>query len=139
MSTEPATVAQAGGIVFRFRGVRIEYLLIRPKRQPDQWIFPKGHIEPGESAVQAAVREVLEETGIEASPLASVGSKAFTLAGRRINVEYFVMEFRRTVGSGEGREMTWAPLDSALRLLTFPDTRELLLLACDRCGTPRPS
>ena len=135
MRASHGPVAQAGGIVFRRREGQTEYLLIRPKRQPDQWIFPKGHIEHGESAVQAAIREVLEETGVEASPLSSVGFSTFAIGDRQIRVEYFVMSLVSTTGRGEGRKSTWAPFESALGLLSFADTRDLLKAAHTKAST----
>jgi 8-oxo-dGTP pyrophosphatase MutT (NUDIX family) len=52
----------AGGVVFRLEGGQPFFLLIRDSYQ--NWGFPKGHIEEGEVAEQAALREVGEETGL---------------------------------------------------------------------------
>ena len=52
----------AGGVVYRLDGGHALYLLIRDSYQ--NWGFPKGHIEPGEQAAAAALREVAEETGL---------------------------------------------------------------------------
>lgn len=52
----------AGGVVFRVDRGQPLFLLIRDSYQ--NWGFPKGHIEEGEVAEQAALREVMEETGI---------------------------------------------------------------------------
>ncbi|HXT14587.1 MAG TPA: NUDIX hydrolase [Gemmatimonadaceae bacterium] len=52
----------AGGVVYRFESGRPLFLLIRDSYQ--NWGFPKGHIESGEQADAAAVREVAEETGL---------------------------------------------------------------------------
>lgn len=64
-SREPDTrervVAGAGGVVFARDG---RVLLIRHRN--GSWVFPKGHIEPGETAAQAAEREVAEEAGVTA-------------------------------------------------------------------------
>ena len=54
----------AGGIVFRrFPELGPRFLLIRDSY--DNWGFPKGHLEDGESPAEAAVRETAEETGLE--------------------------------------------------------------------------
>lgn len=50
----------AGGIVFNIRG---EIALVR-NRKDTLWFFPKGHIDEGETAEDAAVREITEETGL---------------------------------------------------------------------------
>ena len=53
----------AGGVVFRLDGGMPLFLLIRDSYQ--NWGFPKGHLESGEGAEAAALREVREETGID--------------------------------------------------------------------------
>ena len=64
MSARPGVKDEtsAGGVVFRIDGGRPLYLLIRDSYQ--NWGFPKGHLEEGEIAEAAAVREVSEETGL---------------------------------------------------------------------------
>lgn len=53
----------AGGIIFRHGAEgAIEILLIQDAK--DRWTIPKGHIEPGETAVQTARREIGEEAGL---------------------------------------------------------------------------
>ena len=60
----------AGGIVFRrFEDHSWRFLLIRDSY--DNWGFPKGHLEDGESPAEAALRETVEETGL--APLALQG------------------------------------------------------------------
>ena len=60
-STRAAEVEGAGGVVFRADG---KILLLR--HLEGTWVFPKGHIDPGEDALGAAVREVEEEAGVRA-------------------------------------------------------------------------
>lgn len=55
--------ATAGGVVFRKKRGKVEILLIQDAK--DRWTIPKGHIEPGETAKQAAEREIMEETGLK--------------------------------------------------------------------------
>jgi diadenosine hexaphosphate hydrolase (ATP-forming) len=52
-------VAGAGGVVFNQEG---KVLVLRHKN--GNWVFPKGHIDPGETSLQAAIREVEEEGGV---------------------------------------------------------------------------
>ena len=60
-STRAAEVEGAGGVVFRADG---KVLLLR--HLEGTWVFPKGHIDPGEDALGAAIREVEEEAGVRA-------------------------------------------------------------------------
>lgn len=53
----------AGGIIFRHGKKDIDVLLIQDAK--DRWTIPKGHIEPGETAVQTARREIAEEAGLD--------------------------------------------------------------------------
>lgn len=53
----------AGGVVFRRRGKRVQFLMIRDAK--GRWTIPKGHVEPGEKTATTAGREVQEETGLE--------------------------------------------------------------------------
>ena len=65
-------IEQAGGVVFRRQSEGIEILLVRSKKDPSIWVFPKGHVETGESLEQTALRvrqtvahrrKFLEQTG----------------------------------------------------------------------------
>lgn len=57
-----AEVGGAGGVVFRHDG---SVLLLQ--HLEGTWVFPKGHLDPGESALEAALREVEEEAGVFAT------------------------------------------------------------------------
>ena len=57
-SAEKPVPSHAGGVVFRRRHSRIEYLLLQAKADPDDWVLPKGHIEPHEDPQYCAIREV---------------------------------------------------------------------------------
>ncbi|HSP56131.1 MAG TPA: NUDIX domain-containing protein [Dehalococcoidia bacterium] len=62
----------AGGIVFRDGQV----LLLQ--RTGGEWVMPKGHIEAGESPEAAAMREVLEETGLTATVVRPAGETQYS-------------------------------------------------------------
>ena len=59
-----ARIPQAGAIVFRADGDRTTVLLVRSKKDPTIWVFPKGHIDGNESERETAVRETWEEAGV---------------------------------------------------------------------------
>ena len=120
-------VAQAGGIVFRGSGRDLAFLLVTSKKVPGYWIFPKGHVEPGETAAAAGLRETLEEAGVSGELLGSVGAPlVFEWAGKRYRVEYFLIRATGQAPASDGREIAWLSFDEALARLTFEDTRGLL-------------
>lgn len=53
-----------GAVIWRIREGVIELLLIKQFKHVDRWGIPKGHIKKGESLHDCAIREVLEETGV---------------------------------------------------------------------------
>ena len=119
-------VHQAGGIVVRFdRGSR-RYLLVRSKKHPEHWIFPKGHVEKGESAEEAAVREVREEASVQARVVGPAGAIEFSSQGKKVHAEYFWMIYVKPAQRGEERESRWCDREEALALLSFKSIRRLL-------------
>lgn len=124
-----ATIRQAGAVVFR-PGAVPEFLLVRARRTPNQWIFPKGHLEKGESSSEAALREAHEEAGVIGrieQPLEPLVTFAFN--GRSYEVEYFLVEAIDTTPAHEPREQTWLPGEHALRALTHDAAKDLLRTA----------
>jgi 8-oxo-dGTP pyrophosphatase MutT (NUDIX family) len=119
-------IAQAGAIAMRAREGRQEFLLVTAKRSPNEWIFPKGGLEPGETPEAAALRELLEEAGYEGTILAPVGSAEFDGRRGRVRTDYFLVQAGRRAGPGEDRTRRWLLLDDARRLLSHDDARRLL-------------
>jgi 8-oxo-dGTP diphosphatase len=115
-------VRAAGGIVVRDGAV---LLVHRPEY--DDWSFPKGKLEPGESWAEAAVREVAEETGLRATVGGEVGRTHYDVAAGPKEVRYY-----RMTAAGEARaqhevdEVRWVPLADAAALLSHERDRELL-------------
>ncbi len=118
---------QAGGIVFRRGSGSVEILLVGPKRGGPEWIFPKGHIEAGESASVAAVRETGEEAGVCGLVIASAGAPLdFTLGAENVRVEYFVIEATGDATPTDTRRRQWFSASAALAAVTHEDARALL-------------
>jgi 8-oxo-dGTP pyrophosphatase MutT (NUDIX family) len=131
-------VRAAGGLIWRDGVVTghgntthavIEVVLIhRPSH--DDWSFPKGKLDKGETSEQAAVREVAEETGLvcelgdEVAPARYIDAK-----GRLKEVRYWIMhvvEARPWAPGAEVDRRVWVPVEDAAGLLTYPHDRELL-------------
>lgn len=124
----------AGGVIFKDNLV----LIIRnykPERSVDYWGFPKGHIEPGESETEAAIREVKEETGVEVKVIQKIADKEYSAGFNdnneeiRKKVSYYVMEYI----SGEVKpqedelsEAAWISLEEATQKLTFDNDKQIL-------------
>jgi len=122
-------LTHAGGIVFRQREGKIFYLIVRAKPNPSHWVVPKGHIEAGESPEAAAVREILEETGVQAKIIASLGTLDFSYHDKHIITILYLMEYMGESAPLEKREINWGLYEETVNLLTFNDTREKLAMA----------
>ena len=107
-------------------------LIVRARRNPSDWIFPKGHIEENESAAEAAVREAEEEAGVTGRVVAPLWpAVTFESGGRQLRVQYFLIEFTGTLASKEQREIAWLPPSGAREQLTHAATQALLTSALD--------
>jgi diadenosine hexaphosphate hydrolase (ATP-forming) len=135
----PDIVPQAGGIAFRGSGRDLRVLLVTSKKQQGFWIFPKGHVEPGETAEQAGVRETQEEAGVTGDLVGPVGTPLeYDWGGKRYSVQYFLIRATAESPASDGRTIAWLPFDAALARLSFEDTGRLLREARARMeGTPR--
>lgn len=127
------TVVAAGAVVTRrgAKGGREVLLVHRPKY--DDWAFPKGKQDPGEHVTTTAVREVLEETGVEVRLGRPLPPQRYEISGgRQKQVHYWVA---RVAGdddlstyqrNDEIDDLAWVPLRQAARRLTYPDDVALL-------------
>jgi diadenosine hexaphosphate hydrolase (ATP-forming) len=136
----PAPVSQAGGIAFRGAGRKLSILLVTSKKTAGFWIFPKGHVEPGETAAQAGVRETEEEAGVTGDFLGSVGPPLeYDWNGKRYSVQYFLIRATAEAPANDGRIIAWLAVEDAWKRLSFDDTRRLLRMAVDMIdGIPNP-
>jgi 8-oxo-dGTP pyrophosphatase MutT (NUDIX family) len=107
-----------------------------------EWCLPKGHLEHGENAEQAAVREIEEETGIRGRIVGSLGSIDywFSVDGRRIHkvVHHYLLQ---AVGGTltiendpdhEAIDVAWVAMDDLGGLLAFPNERRIAREAAAR-------
>jgi len=125
----------AGAVVYYQEQKSIEYLLL--KYGAGHWDFPKGHIEKNEMEIDAVLREVREETGIDRIELVNgfrkVISYMFMKEGRLVRKEvvfYLGRSFSKHVSlSQEHLDYVWLPVDKALEKLTFKTAKETLIEA----------
>jgi 8-oxo-dGTP diphosphatase len=116
-------VRSAGGLVVRDGKV---LLVHRPKY--DDWSFPKGKLEEGESWEDAAAREVEEETGLRCAVGEELGRTHYVVLRGPKEVRYY----RLSCDAGEPRaqnevdEVRWVTLEDARDLLTHERDRALL-------------
>jgi 8-oxo-dGTP pyrophosphatase MutT (NUDIX family) len=127
--------ASAGGIVLDPTGDRVLILVLPGRAAPDglpEARLPKGHIELDEGRAQAAIREVLEETGLsEVELVADLGHQIveFDYQGRHVDRDesYFLMVVRGGEQSGNPEPQflcSWLPWDEALARLSYEPERE---------------
>ena len=129
----------------RLRG-RWVIAAIRPAgKEPGVWALPKGNIGRGEKADATALREVAEETGVEAKLVEKLGDVryVYTWDGERFFkvVSFFLLRYSSgrlgdlpPATAHEVDETRWLPLDDAPRLLAYKGEREMAEKAISRLG-----
>ena len=102
------------------------------------WSLPKGHIEAGETAEEAAVREVEEETGIIGRVVAPLGTIDFWFVAEDRRVHKTVHHFLLRALGGElsdsdveVSEVAWVPLEELESRLAYADERRLIRRATE--------
>ena len=127
----------AGGLVLDVRGPEARGALIgrTDRRGRLLWSLPKGHVEPGETAPEAAVREVSEETGILGRVIAELGTIDFWFVadGRRVHktVHHYLLlsvdpAQELSDADVEVSEVAWVPLEELPARLAYADERRLV-------------
>ena len=129
---------QAGAIPYRRLGSRIQFCLISSIRNR-RWIFPKGIIDPGETATETVLKEALEEAGVAGLIVGEpLGSYEHFKWGRTLRVIVALLEVTRVEDDWEEaalRERRWAEYDEASRLLSQKGLRNMLERARERLVT----
>lgn len=126
----------AGAVVF-YRSAQVEYLLLRA----NYWEFPKGLVDAHESELDAAVREVREETGLAITLLPDFRETIQYFYRRKESgglvkkqVVYFLGEAQERAYrvSWEHQEARWVTFEQAMELLEYENAREILTKAHTR-------
>ena len=133
----------SGGAVISFRE-GVPYVALIATRKKTRWGLPKGAVAAGETSEQAALREVLEETGLSASivkPLDTI--EYFFRAGDvliRKKVDFYLMDYtggELTPQLSEVDDVEWVELSEAIRRASFDSERKLLEQAQDALSLRR--
>jgi 8-oxo-dGTP pyrophosphatase MutT (NUDIX family) len=137
----------AGGVVVRSNPVEEVATIVPTRRAADGsrvLALPKGHVDPGESPVEAATREVREETGIVGEPVEELGESRYWYRreGRTIgkSVAFFLFEFVEgdtDDHDDEVEEVRWIALEEARTALSHAAEREIVELALARLHKDR--
>ena len=144
MPTGAESEFSAGGVVVRDG----RCIVIVPTRRAADGrkvlALPKGHPDGGESAADAALREVREETGVEARMIGKLGDVRYWYmrGGRRISkiVSFFLFEYISGELDDHDHEVEhaeWMALDEAARALTYKGERDMAATALSRRGKPQ--
>ena len=124
----------AGGVVIATDAAGTSRVLLVHRPAYDDWSFPKGKADPGETIEQTALREVKEETGLACRIIRELGSTRYDYRSRKGSlrpkiVHYFLMEQVEgsvTSGGDEVDVAEWLQPGEAERRLTYDVDREVL-------------
>lgn len=133
----------AGGVVVRNMRGRPYMAAVRVK-DGTVLALPKGHIDPGESAAEAAGREVREETGVEGTLIEKIEDIRYWYVrdGMRVLkvVSFFLFRYRSGSVQDHDHEVDsaeWVPLAEAPKLLSYRGEKQVAATAQSRWGRGR--
>ena len=129
-------IEAAGGVVWKVTPKGAVKVLLVHRPRYDDWSFPKGKLDPGERHVQAALREVQEETGLRCRTRHELPETRYAdRKGRPKRVRYWSMEpvDGEFVPNDEVDEVRWLSLHEADTVLSYRHDRTVL------AALPEPS
>jgi 8-oxo-dGTP pyrophosphatase MutT (NUDIX family) len=138
---ETRSEVSAGGVVYRRPDADIEVALAarRTRRGELVWGLPKGGVDEGETAEEAAIREVREETGLEAEIEAPLGVIRYFYVWEGVRVRKAVRFFLMRATGGdiaahdhEMEDVRWFRLQTALEQAAYRGERDILQRAADQ-------
>jgi 8-oxo-dGTP pyrophosphatase MutT (NUDIX family) len=125
----------AGGLVLKRENGTYSGLLIG-RNTPRIWSLPKGHVEVDETIEEAAVREVREETAVQATIVSKLSDIRYWFYSRDVKhskiVHFFLMRYltgKPKPQEGEVDETAWAKLDDMPEIMTHRNERRLIEMA----------
>ena len=133
-SSESGPIQASGGLVWR-EGSHGRQIAVIHRSRYDEWALPKGKPEPGESLEATSLREVREETGIEAEIIGYAGATHYEVEGRPKVVHFWNMRVRSQGEFQPGEEVdrvVWLSGEDALRRLEHEEEIRLLASQLER-------
>lgn len=120
----------AGAILYTYINNDVHYLLIKDFH--NNWGFPKGHLENDETYIEAALREIKEEVGIDADIISDYNKELVYIMPNGIEKHslYYIGKYANQVPSKqleEVQEIKLLKYDDAYSLLTFDNMKEVLM------------
>lgn len=134
---KPATIQylkSSGGVIFRKRDNQFEIVLIAIKNKKI-WTLPKGLIDKGEKAEDAAIREIIEETGLRGEIIDFIGEKSYWFYIKNENVKckktvvyYLVKCLNGDINkhNWEVDEARWFNIDHAIEVASYKSDRDII-------------
>ncbi|MBE6485085.1 MAG: NUDIX hydrolase [Actinomycetaceae bacterium] len=131
----------AGGVIISVQNGRAYTAVIARRNRGGrlEWCLPKGHLEGDETAQEAAVREISEETGITGRVLRHLASTDYWFSGYDRRVHKIVHHFLLEALSGElttendpdheAEKVEWVRLDKVASRLAYPNERRIVMTA----------
>lgn len=132
-STAHRTAYSAGGVIYRVSAQQIEVALIATDRG-GRWGLPKGHVNRGETAEAAALREVREETGLEGEIVQHLATIEYWFRAGTARVHKYVDLFLMSYLGGQLRpqeaevdDARWFLIEDAIQRVSFERERDVLI------------
>lgn len=123
-----------GAVILKKQEDDYKFLLIRQNQ--GHWCFPKGHVEDGESEIETAKREILEECGIDVT--FRDGFRVTTSYSPKVDVMkevvYFLADYKSgdiTLQKEEVQDSIWCKAGEASALITYDNDRNILMKAIE--------
>ena len=131
----------SGGAVISFRE-GVPHVALIATRKKTRWGLPKGAVAAGETSEQAALREVQEETGLDAEIIGLLDTiEYFFRAGDTLikkSVDFYLMHYvggTMTPQLSEVDDVEWVELSEAIRRASFESEKKLLSAALEQVGS----
>lgn len=128
-SQNQASINAAGALIWRLKQNQLEVLIIH-RPHYDDWSWPKGKQDPGETLPETAVREIREEVGLKITLGAPLAVTSYKVKGKSKEVYYWAAQLpagaKARADEGEVDQLRWVTPKQAKALLTNATDREPL-------------